>query len=83
MKAEAVNNGFVPTFEELLREVWIVMEHVNNQTGANPTDDAVGAHRGLIVALAVPPMRSLASRTAADPWWRCSISLQLLPALCR
>ena len=39
-KAEAANSGFVSTFEELLREVWIGMENVNNQTGANPTDDA-------------------------------------------
>src|SRR5262245_24636924 len=39
-KAEAANNGFVSTFEELLREVWIGMENVNNASGANPTDDA-------------------------------------------
>jgi hypothetical protein len=39
-KADAANNGFASTFEELLREVWVGMENVNNTSGANPTDDA-------------------------------------------
>jgi hypothetical protein len=39
-KAEAANNEFVTTFEELLREVWV--GHINRTTtsGANPTDDS-------------------------------------------
>ena len=39
VKAEAANNEFVSTFEELLREVWV--GHINRTTtsGANPTDD--------------------------------------------
>ena len=40
VRAEATNNEFVPTFEEFLREVWIGIEHVNNESGAKPTDDA-------------------------------------------
>ena len=40
IKAEAANSEFVNTFEELLREVWIGIENVNNQSGAKPTDDA-------------------------------------------
>ena len=40
IKAEAANGEFVSTFEELLREVWIGIENVNNQSGAKPTDDA-------------------------------------------
>jgi len=40
VKTEAANNEFVSTFEELLREVWIGMEHVSNTSGAKPTDDA-------------------------------------------
>src|SRR5262245_24253897 len=40
VKAEAANNEFVNTFEELLREVWIGIENVNNISGAKPTDDA-------------------------------------------
>jgi hypothetical protein len=39
-KADTANNEFVSTFEEFLREVWIGIENVNNQTGVNPTDDA-------------------------------------------
>ena len=40
IKAEAANNEFVSTFEELLREIWV--GHINRSTnsGANPTDDA-------------------------------------------
>jgi hypothetical protein len=39
VRADASNKEFVPTFEELLREVWI--GHINRTTtsGANPTDD--------------------------------------------
>jgi hypothetical protein len=40
VKTEAANNGFISTFEELLREVWIGMEHLSNTSGAKPTDDA-------------------------------------------
>lgn len=40
MKAEAANNEFVSTFEEFLREVWIGVENVGNESGAKPTDDA-------------------------------------------
>jgi hypothetical protein len=40
VKAEAANNEFVSTFEELLREVWIGIENVNNFSGANPKDNA-------------------------------------------
>lgn len=39
VRAEAANNEFVPTFEELLREVWVGFSHRNNQVGARPTDD--------------------------------------------
>jgi len=40
VKAEAANTDFVGTFEEFLREVWIGIENVRNESGANPTDDA-------------------------------------------
>ena len=40
VKAEAGNSEFVATFEELLREVWVGIENVSNESGANPTDDA-------------------------------------------
>jgi hypothetical protein len=40
VRAEAANNEFVPTFEEFLREVWIGIENVDNESGAKPTDDA-------------------------------------------
>jgi hypothetical protein len=40
VRAEAANNEFVPTFEEFLREVWIGIENVGNESGAKPTDDA-------------------------------------------
>jgi hypothetical protein len=39
-KAETANSEFVTTFEEFLREVWIGIENVNNESGVNPTDDA-------------------------------------------
>jgi hypothetical protein len=40
VKAEAANNEFVATFEELLREVWVGIVHLPSTTGTNPTDDA-------------------------------------------
>lgn len=39
LKAKASNNDFVNTFEDLLREVWVGISNLNNQIGANPTDD--------------------------------------------
>lgn len=38
VKAEAANNEFVPTFEELLREVWVGMTYVKATSSSNPTD---------------------------------------------
>ena len=38
IKADAYNNEFVSTFEELLREVWIAIVNVGNTSGANPKD---------------------------------------------
>ena len=38
IKADAYNNEFVFTFEELLREVWIAIINFGNTSGANPTD---------------------------------------------
>lgn len=38
VKAEAYNNEFVPVFEEFLREVWVAIVNVKNETGVNPTD---------------------------------------------
>jgi hypothetical protein len=40
VKARASNAAFVGAFEELLREVWVGVSNVNNQTGVNPTDVA-------------------------------------------
>ena len=40
LKAEAANNEFVNTLEELLREVWVGIVNFNNQSGVNVTDDA-------------------------------------------
>lgn len=40
IKADAANNNFVATFEELLREVWIGHININTTSGARPTDDA-------------------------------------------
>ena len=37
-KAEAHNKEFVSTFEEFLRETWIAISNLNNQSGVNPTD---------------------------------------------
>src|SRR5690606_2743496 len=39
-KAKASNTEFVATFEEFLREVWVAIANLNNQTGENPTDEA-------------------------------------------
>lgn len=39
IKADAANNEFVTTFEELLREVWIAIANVNNTSGPNPKDE--------------------------------------------
>jgi len=38
VKADAANNEFVSTFEELLREVWVAFVNKGNATGVNPTD---------------------------------------------
>jgi hypothetical protein len=40
VRAEAANKEFVPTFEELLREVWVGISNTGNKSGANPKDDA-------------------------------------------
>jgi hypothetical protein len=39
-KSETANLGFVSTFEEFLREVWVGMVNVANTSGAVPTDNA-------------------------------------------
>lgn len=39
-KADNANHGFVTTFEEFLREVWVGMVNVTNTSGAVPTDNA-------------------------------------------
>nr|WP_281722971.1 hypothetical protein [Nitrosomonas nitrosa] len=38
VKADAYNNEFVTIFEEFLREAWIAIINVRNESGANPTD---------------------------------------------
>ncbi|MCZ7638674.1 MAG: hypothetical protein M5U12_23025 [Verrucomicrobia bacterium] len=38
-RADAANNKFATTFEELLREVWIGLTNTNNTSGQNPTDN--------------------------------------------
>lgn len=38
IKADAHNNEFVTTFEEFLREAWVAIANLSNQSGANPTD---------------------------------------------
>lgn len=38
VRAEAANNEFVATFEELLREVWVGMTFVTATAASNPTD---------------------------------------------
>lgn len=40
IKAEAFNDGFVNTFEELLREVWVALINLGNTSGANPMDES-------------------------------------------
>ena len=40
IRAEAANKEFVPTFEELLREVWIGIVNATNTSGTNSTDNA-------------------------------------------
>jgi hypothetical protein len=42
--ATAANTGFVPMFEDLLREVWIAAENFKNTSGTNPKDDAAIAN---------------------------------------
>ena len=39
VRAEAANNEFVSTFEELLREVWVGHVNQNNESGPRMTDD--------------------------------------------
>ncbi|WP_251969938.1 hypothetical protein [Sphaerotilus microaerophilus] len=38
VRAEAANNDFVSTFEELLREAWVGMTYVTATSSSNPTD---------------------------------------------
>jgi hypothetical protein len=40
IKAEAANSGFVATFEEFLREIWIGITYVTATSSSNPTDDS-------------------------------------------
>lgn len=40
VKAEAVNNEFIATFEEFLREVWVGMIYITASASSNPTDPA-------------------------------------------
>ncbi|MFZ5519147.1 MAG: hypothetical protein ACOY90_21125 [Candidatus Zhuqueibacterota bacterium] len=40
IRADAANNEFVITFEELLREVWIGMTHISASAAPKPIDDA-------------------------------------------
>jgi len=40
VRPAAINSGFVPLFEDFLREVWIASENARNSSGSNPTDDA-------------------------------------------
>jgi hypothetical protein len=39
IKAEAANSGFVATFEEFLREVWVGITYLTATSSSNPTDD--------------------------------------------
>jgi hypothetical protein len=43
-RAAAANTEFAPTFERLLREVWVGIENFDNSAGADPTDDATVAN---------------------------------------
>jgi hypothetical protein len=56
VKAETHNNEFVTTLEELLREVWVAITNVGNQSGVNPTD------RGKIETLVAALHNMLVSR---------------------
>jgi hypothetical protein len=40
VKSQTANTGFIATFEEFLREVWVGMVNVNNSSGPRPIDDA-------------------------------------------
>ncbi len=40
IKADAANTEFPSTFEEFLREVWVGIVNVKNESGPNPTDDS-------------------------------------------
>lgn len=40
VKAQASNGDFVAVLEDFLREVWVAISNVNNNSGADPTDDA-------------------------------------------
>jgi hypothetical protein len=44
VRPTAINSGFVPMFEDFLREVWIAEENYLNKSGANPKDDAAIAN---------------------------------------
>jgi hypothetical protein len=59
VKADAYNNEFVAIFEELLREVWVAITNVGNQSGVNPTD------RGKMENLATNLQNMLMSRRAS------------------
>ena len=43
-RSAAANTDFAPTWEELLREVWLASENFTNSAGARPTDDAAIAN---------------------------------------
>jgi hypothetical protein len=43
-RSAASNTDFAPTWEELLREVWLASENFTNSAGARPTDDAAIAN---------------------------------------
>ena len=49
IKADAYNNEFVTTFEELLREVWVAITNRSNNSGPNPTDE--GKIQNLVTTL--------------------------------
>jgi len=56
IRADTYNKEFVTIFEELLREVWVAIANVGNQSGANPTD------KGKIGSLVVNLQDMLSSR---------------------
>lgn len=49
IRADTYNKEFVTIFEELLREAWVAIANVGNQSGANPTDK--GKIENLVVNL--------------------------------